>query len=67
MSQMKEQDKTAARDQRKMDINNMPDRGFKAMVIKILTGFQERVGDLSETLDKETENKKRNNHKCLKK
>ena len=45
----------------------MPDGEFKVMVIKILTGFQERVGDLSETLDKETENKKRNNHKCLKK
>ena len=44
---MKEQDKTAARDQRKMDINNMPDRGFKAMVIKILTGLEKRVENIS--------------------
>ena len=31
----------------------MPDRGLKVMVIKILTGLDKRVEDLSETLNKE--------------
>ena len=31
----------------------MPDREVKVMIIKILTGLQKRVEDISETLDKE--------------
>ena len=38
----------------------MPDREFKVMVIKILTGLEIRVEDFSETLTKEIENMKRN-------
>ena len=37
----------------------MPDRYFKLMVIKILTGLR-RVEDLCETLNKEIENIKKN-------
>ena len=37
----------------------MPDREFKVMVIKILTGLKKKVGDLSKTLNKETEKMKK--------
>ena len=40
-----------------METNNIPHREFKVMVIKKLTGL-ERVEDLSETFNKETEHKK---------
>ena len=44
MSQMKEQDKTTARDLSEMEISNMPDREFKVMLIKILTGLEKKGG-----------------------
>ena len=34
-------------------MSNMPDREFKVMFIKIYTGFQKRVEDISDILDKE--------------
>ena len=37
MSQMKEQDKTTAKKLNEMEISNVPDKEFKAMVIKIFT------------------------------
>ena len=62
MSQMKEKDKIISRDLNKTKISNMPNRKFP--VIKILTGLEPRVEDLSETLNKETENiKKRTNER----
>ena len=54
MPQMKEQDKTTARDLSEMDISNMPDREFKTMIIKTLTGLGKKMEDISETLNKET-------------
>lgn len=36
---MKEQNKAMARDLSKTDISNMPDRAFKTMIIRILTGL----------------------------
>ena len=36
----------------------MTDGEFKVLVIKILTGIQERVGDFNEATKKETENRK---------
>ena len=36
-----------------------PDREFKVMVIKALIGLEKRVGDISETFNKEIENIKR--------
>jgi len=61
MSQMKEQDKITARDLNEMEINNVPDREFKEMIIKILTGLEERMEDISETLNDEI--KKRTNQR----
>ena len=37
---MKEQDKATVRDQIKIDVSNMPDREFKAMILRILTGLE---------------------------
>lgn len=45
MSQMKDQDKTTAKEL------NMPDEEFKIMVIKILTGFEKSGG--SQTFNKD--------------
>ena len=56
MSKVKEQDKIAATDLSKMEISNTYDRELKVIVIKILD--LRRLKDLSETLSKETENKK---------
>ena len=53
VSQMKEQNKTRARDLSKMDINSMSDRKLKIMIIKICTGLEKRVEDMSETLKTE--------------
>lgn len=41
---MKEQDETTARDLSKTDASNMPDRKFKVMVMKILTGLEKSGG-----------------------
>jgi len=53
MSQIKEQNKITVRGISKTKMNKMPDRKFKVMIIKILTGLEERVEDISETLKKE--------------
>ena len=53
---MKEQDKVMARDLNKTNISNMPDREFKAMNTRILTGLEKRVEDMSETFNKEIRN-----------
>ena len=43
MSQMNKQDKITARKVNKMKISNMPDREFKVMFIKMVTGLEKRV------------------------
>lgn len=52
---MKEKDKAMARDLSKTDINSMPAREFKATIIKILTGLEKRIENISETLTTEIE------------
>ena len=56
MSLMKEHDKIIARDQNKMEIITMHDGELKVMIIEILTGLEERVENLSETLNHEVRN-----------
>lgn len=51
MSQMKEKDKTKAEEPNEMEISNMPDK-FKVTVIKILTGLENKVENLSEPFNK---------------
>ena len=61
MTQMKEQDKITARDLSEMEIMNMPNREFAQRIIYILTGLEKRLEDLSEILNKEIENKTKQN------
>lgn len=56
MSQMKEKGKTTTKELNEMEINNTPDKESKVMVIKIFTGFEKKVEDLSETFNKEKGN-----------
>lgn len=44
-AQMKERDKTTARDLSTTEISHMPDKDFKVMVIKIFTGLEKRAAD----------------------
>lgn len=37
---MKEKNKTTARDLNKADINNIPHKEFKVMILKVLTGLK---------------------------
>ena len=37
----------------KTDLSNMPDGEFKATIIRILTGLEKRIEDISETLTTE--------------
>ena len=59
VSQIKEQDKIT-RQLNEMEISNMPNKEFKVIVIKRIPGLEKRVEDLSETLNKEIENVKKN-------
>ena len=49
MSQMKEQANIATRDLTKLEISNVFDKEFKAMIINIPTGLETRVENISET------------------
>ena len=60
MSKMKDKDKITAIELNETEINNMPDTDFKVMVIKILTGLEKRLENLSDTFNKEIENIKKN-------
>jgi len=50
---MKEQDKATTKDLNETDISNIPDSIFKAMIIRILTGLEKRVEDMTETLNRD--------------
>ena len=45
-----------ARDLSETDVSNMPDREFKAMIIRILTGLEKRVEDINETFNTKIRN-----------
>ena len=47
---MRVQDKARTRDLSEADISNMPDGEFKATIIRILTGLEKRIANISETL-----------------
>lgn len=50
---MEEQDQTIARDLSKTNTSNMAAREFKVMIVKILSGLEKSVENISETLHKE--------------
>jgi len=53
---MNKQDKAMDRDVSKTDISNMPNGEFKAIIIRILTGLENQVEDISETINTEIRN-----------
>ena len=55
---MKKQGKATATSLREKDVSNIPDKEFKVMIIKIPTGLEKRVEDISETLNTEIEKNK---------
>ena len=52
-SQTTEQHKITARELNGTEISNTPDKEFKVMVKKILTGCEKRVEDLGKSLNKQ--------------
>ena len=50
--QMKEQNQTIAK-MKEANMSNKPDIKFKVIIIKILTGLEKRVEDVSETFNTE--------------
>ena len=57
---MKEQDMATARDLSETNTRNMPNREFKVMIIKIVTGLEKRMEDMSETLKRDKGHNKQN-------
>lgn len=58
--QLKEQDKMPKKLQNETEINSLPDKEFKVMVIKVLTGLERGVDKLREGFNQEVENTKKN-------
>lgn len=52
MYQMKKQDKITVKELNYMEISNMHGKEFNLIVIKILTGLEEEVDELSENFNK---------------
>lgn len=46
-----------------MEKSNLTDKVFKVMIVKMLTGFEKRVEELSEKFNKGIENTKKNQSK----
>ena len=57
ISKMKEQFKTTERHLSKTD-KRMPDKEFKVMIIKMLTGLEKELKNISETLNREIKKSK---------
>ena len=53
---MKEHDKATDGDLKETDINNMPEGVFKVTIIRMLTGLEKRVEDVTETLNTKIRN-----------
>lgn len=53
MLQMRGQDENPEKDLKDMEINNLSDKEFKIMVIKVLTDFGRRIDGHSENVNKE--------------
>ena len=58
MSQTKEQNKAPEKELNKMETSNLPNAGFKTLLIRILNELKGRVDELSENFNKEIENMK---------
>ena len=59
-SQLKEKEKTTEKTNNETEIKNLPDKGFKTLVIRMLTELGKRIDEHSENFNKELENFKMN-------
>ena len=59
MFQIKEQDKSSGKELNKIEINSLPDKEYKLMVIRMLTELGRRINEHSENFNKELENIKK--------
>lgn len=57
--QKKENHKISEKERNEMELSNMPDKEFKVMIIKMLTGVETGVEEPSEAFNKELENIKK--------
>ena len=53
---MKEQEKILGKATNEAEINNLPDKGFEALIIRLLTELGKRIQENSENFNKELEN-----------
>ena len=60
MFQVEEQDKTPERNPNEMEINNLPDKEFKVIVINMLPELWRKMEKHSENFNKDLENKRKN-------
>ena len=61
MIQIREQDKSSEKELNKTEINNLLDKKYKLIVIRMLTHLGIRIDEYSENFNKELENIKRTN------
>ena len=59
MFQVKEQDKTSEKELNEMEINNLLDKKYKLIAIRMLTDLGRRIDENSENFNKELENVKK--------
>lgn len=60
MSQQKNKTKTSEKELKKMNINNLSDKEYSIIVIKMLTELEGRMDEHNENFKKETETKSTN-------
>ena len=60
MFQIREQDKSSKKELNETEINSLPDKEYKIIVIKMFTGLGRRIDEHSENFNKELENIKKN-------
>ena len=58
--QIKEQDNSSEKELNKTEINNLPDKEYKLIIIRMLTDLGRRIDKYSENFNKELENIKKN-------
>ena len=60
MFQIREQDKSSEQELNETERNNLPDKEYKLIVIKVLTDLGRRIDECSENFNKELENMEKN-------
>ena len=54
-SQMKAKDKTLEKQLNEMEIDNLPEKGFKIMIVKVIQNFGKRMEKMQEMFTKDLE------------